>query len=67
MADRKARGLAVVGALVVLILYTQLSSRIADAADTAENADQNAADVASRVDSVERKVEDLDRRPVYGW
>jgi hypothetical protein len=67
MADRKAHGLAVVGVLFVLILYSQLSSRIGDAADTAANADYNAANLAGRLEDVERRVSELDRRPAYGW
>lgn len=67
MAHRKVGGLAVVGALTALILYTQLSSRVEDASDAAANADQNAYDLSSRLDSLESKVSDLDRRPTYGW
>lgn len=67
MADRKTGGLAVVAGLFVLVLYMQLSSQIEDAADTAANADQTAADLSSRVESVEGTVNDLENRPTYGW
>lgn len=67
MADRKAGGLAIVASLFVLVLYTQLSSKIEDTGDTAGNADQNAADLASRVEGLEETVSDLENRPNYGW
>lgn len=67
MVERKIGGLAVVAGLLAVVLYMQLSSKIEDAADAAANADQNAVDLAGRVESLEETVSDLENRPTYRW
>lgn len=67
MVERKIGGLAVVAGLFAVVLYLQLSSKIEDAADAAANADQNAVDLAGRVESLEGTVSDLENRPTYRW
>lgn len=67
MVERKIGGLAVVAGLFAVVLYMQLSSKIEDAADVAANADQNAVDLAGRVESLEGTVSDLENRPTYRW
>lgn len=67
MRNRKASGLAVVGALTALILYMQLSSRIEDAQFTAEYAESTALNHSGRLDDLETKIGNLNSRNPYAW